>query len=267
MTVYPTPEFTRKVVDLPEEYRREVKRAIDFISSSSKDELLNARLHFQTKCIAENLYQIRLRDIRIFFSFGGTSENDLLLLDLNTHSATPSATKAFFAVNDPRTNSSLNPKFNSSLNPKFNSSLNPRYNSSINPRYNSSINPRYNSSINPRYNSSINPRYNSSINPRYNSSINPRYNSSINPRSNRSFGGPFIYSIDLIQQGFLVRANDSVSLKFDLAGEFAGTLIKANDKVLAEFDTDQNWVGFCVQANDLVQLKFDEESEWNGLVV
>jgi len=267
MTVYPTPEFTKKVVALPEQFRREVKRFIDFISSSRKDELLKSQMHFQTERLAENLYQIRLRDMRIFFSFGGTNEEGLLLLDLNTHSATPSAQKTFFAVNDPRVNSAFNPKYNSSINPNYNSSINPRFNSSINPRFNSSINPQFNSSINPHFNSSINPQFNSSINPRFNSSINPRFNSSINPRYNASFGGPFVYSPDLDQQGFLVRANDSVSLKFDEAGEFAGTLIKANDQVMVEFDKDQKWMGYFVQANELVQLRFNAEGEWSGLVV
>ena len=120
---------------------------------------------------------------------------------------------------------------------------------------------------NPCINSMYNPKFNSAINPKFNSAINPRFNSAINPRWNSSYGGPFIYSRELQQEAFIVRANDTVELIFNLENEFTSICVKANQEVFDLFDITNEWIGFLVTSNNEVRLRFDLHNEWTGIVV
>lgn len=217
--------------------------------------------------LGESIYVRRFGQTTLFFSVGTDEEGEYALL-LDVVGGRPSVVRpSYFAVKNPKTNSALNPRLNPAINPRLNSAINPRLNSAINPKLNSVINPKLNSVINPRLNAAINPRLNSVINPRLNSAINPRLNSTINPRLNRAFGGPFIYSVDLKQEGFAVRANDKVQVLFDLSGAPLGQLVVANDRVRVRFDSDSQWVGYAVSANEDVAVLFSDSGEWSGLLI
>lgn len=267
MRYVPSPEFTSKLSSMDAEDLSDLLSFTALIEKSTREQLLEERA-LKVKLLGDDVYLANLGDVQVYFSIGGDGDGEyLLLLDFTAHRTKPRGGGSYFAAKDPRTNSSLNPRLNSSINPRLNSSLNPRLNSSINPRLNSSLNPRLNSSINPKFNSGINLRFNSSINPRFNTSLNPRFNSSLNPRLNQSFGGPFLYDLNLNQTGYLVRANGTVDLIFSLSLELVGTLVRVTDKIRAEFDSDQNWTGYVVKANSEVDLRYTEQGEWIGLIV
>ena len=261
------PEFSAKLTALTPAALQHVSAFVKAVGAASdKAQLLKAGM-FDTTMLGESIYISKAPQITIYFTFGNDSEGEYVLL-LDATTAQPSGRRGqLFAIKDPRKNSRVNPAFNTSLNPSVNSSLNPVFNSSINPIFNSSINPTFNSSINPVFNSSINPQFNSSINPRLNTTLNPRFNTAINPRMNPAFGGPYLYSRDLVQEGYLVRANDKVELLFDLSGEHIGELVRANEKVRAQFNANNKWVGYFVRANDEVALRYDVNGNWTGLLV
>lgn len=267
MKVLVSPDFNTKVSSLDSEVIRKLSKLISSAEKSSKDDFVLSNSHIISLLDGE-IYNARIDSSRVYFTLGEDDRGDyLLLLDIAALKSTPSSSgNGFFTTNNPKTNSSLNPKLNSSINPRLNSSINPRLNSSINPSLNSSINPKLNSSINPRLNSSINPRLNSSINPRLNSSINPRLNSSLNPKLNRSYGGPYLYDINLNQEAYIVRAS-GIELLFDFNGEFIRFLVPAKDNVQIEFDKDNEWVGFYVKANEKVWLRYSSNNEWVGLLI
>ncbi len=252
-----TPTFTEKLKALASDPRTltQVSGLLQRVEAAEKSELLSSAA---LTLLANEIYVLRSGEIRVFCSFGTDVEGEyLLLLDIAEAGHAPS--RAFRTIKDPRTNSVYNPRTNSSINPRVNSSLNPRINTSLNPRINSSLNPRINSSLNPRINSSINPRINSSI--------NPRINSSLNPRINRSFGGPFLYSLDLNQEGFLIRANDTVSLFFDGALSFTGFGVKNGIGGYTLFDSTNEWIGQLVPDKQGGFLRFDTNNDWVGIVV
>jgi len=222
MRYFATSEFNEKIKALNVAHLSELSILLKSVYSSDKGELLS-EMSNNIHSLPNNIYVMRAKNFHLYFSFGEDDDGEyLLLLDFSTLSTSYGWQSQSFAVKNPKTNMSLNPRSNMSINPRSNMSLNPRSNMSINPKSNMSINPRSNMSINPRSNMSINYRSNMSINPRSNMSLNPRSNMSINPRSNVSFGGPFIYSLDLEQKGFLVRANETVTLLFDMLSEFIG---------------------------------------------
>jgi hypothetical protein len=268
MKILVSPEFNTKVSALDANGIKGISNFISIVESLEANELLSSSA-LKIIALEGGIYYSELPSGRVFFTLGKDGEEDyLLLMDVTSiRSSANSRGNGFFAPNNPRTNSSLNPKYNSSINPKFNSSINPRFNSSINPKFNSSINPKFNSSINPKFNSSINMRFNTSINPRFNSSINPKMNSSLNPKLNRSYGGPYLYDLDLNQTAFLVKANSSVDLVFSPELDLQRFLVFANEKVKIEFDTDSSWVGYYVEANEKVWLRYSSESDWIGLLV
>ena len=118
----------------------------------------------------------------------------------------------------------------------------------------------------PSTNSAVNPRFNSAINPRFNSAINPRFNSAINPRLNSTFGGPYLYTNELTNAGYLVKANENVDLIFELSGEFSGFLVSANEQIRVQFDTSNQWVGYVVKANEDVALRYTIDGKWIGSI-
>lgn len=269
MRYFVTKEFNEKIKALNEEQLTELSILLKSVESSDKGKLLS-KMSYNIHSLPNDIYVMRAKNSRMYFSFGEDDDGEyMLLLDFSALSTSYSKSSQVFATKNPRTNMSLNPRSNMSINPRSNMSLNPRSNMSINPRSNMSINPRSNMSINPRSNMSINYRSNMSINPRSNMSLNPRSNMSINPRSNVSFGGPFIYSLDLEQKGFLVRANKKVTLLFDMSSEFIGVGVRhQHTGIILLFDTDNNWTGFLVPTKqEGLYLHFDTDNNWQGQVV
>ena len=112
-----------------------------------------------------------------------------------------------------------------------------------------------------------NPRIHGMYNPKVNSLINPKVNSLINPRVNTAYSGPFVYTLDLRQEGFIVKANDNVELIFSFENDFIGLCIKANDNVYVFFDEKNEWIGFLVKATEEVRLRFNLDNDWTGLIV
>lgn len=266
MRYFASPQFTAKLNPLGLQDRSRVSEFLQRIVSSQKGDLLQTNIE-SVKLLESEIYVANLGSVSVYFTFGNDNgEEYVLLLDATAHQPYRRSA-SFFAAKDPRTNSALNPKLNSALNPRRNSRLNPRLNSAINPRLNSRINPRLNSSINPRLNSSLNYRLNSSINPRLNSSLNPRLNSSINPRINSAFGGPYLYSDSLQQEGYLVRVNNMIELVFDMQGSHSGQLVTADEQVQVQFDRDNNWIGYTVHATEDVRLRYDRSGSWIGIIV
>jgi hypothetical protein len=272
MRYFPTDEFSKKLTELNTNSIRSVSMVIHYIEMSDKATIYNNSSKYPMSSLGKDIYTIKFDKIHIYFTTGCDKEGDyLLLLDitiehkiLNLEIKNP---QRFFAINDPKKNPNLNPKSNYSINPKFNYSLNPKSNYSINPKSNYSINPKSNYSINPKSNYSINPKSNYSINPKSNYSINPKSNYSINPLSNMSFGGPFIYSINLDQQGYIIRANETVDLIFSMSAEFIGIGVKLDSGFVNLFDVDNEWIGYLVPTKTDVKLKFSIDGDWNGLVV
>ena len=264
MRILITPEFKQKVTSLSPKASAALAVTLKYFEKLSKEQIINEKSVLR---LPNDIYIVRAQDARIYFFFSSDVQGEfVMLLDLTEAQWEPVA-KKFFAAKDPRLNSALNPKFNSAINPRFNSTINPRFNSTINPKINSMINPKFNSMINPKFNSTINPKFNSMINPRFNSTINPRYNSLINPRLNSTFGGPFVYSLELNQEGYLVRVNDQISLIFNMVGEFVGHIVSHDSGVSMLFNTDNNWIGYLVPTGQDPLLKFDVENNWVGIVV
>lgn len=266
MRFFASPQFSAKLSPLSAPDRNRVADFVRRIGASQKQDLLRDNVE-RVKLLEGEIYVANLGSVSVYFTFGNDNQEEyVLLLDATAQQAHRGAA-AFFAVKDPRKNSALNPMLNSSLNPKLNTRLNPRLNSAINPRLNSQINPRLNSSINPRLNSSINYRLNASINPTLNPSLNPRFNSSINPRVNSAYGGPYLYSTSLIQDGYIVRVSDVLELIFDVSGHHSGQLVAANELVQVQFDLSNDWTGYTVRATEDVRLRYGQSGDWIGIIV
>jgi len=120
---------------------------------------------------------------------------------------------------------------------------------------------------NPGIHSKYNPKVNTMINPRVNTMLNPRVNTMINPRVNTAYSGPFVYTLDLRQEGFIVRASDNVELIFNFENDFIGLCIKANNDVYVLFDEKNEWIGFLVKAKEDLRLRFNLDNDWTGLIV
>ncbi len=262
-----TPDFSSKLTALTPDDLKQVAAFLKDVESSNKLQLLEGQRH-GIKPLGGDVFVLRLgRQTRLYFTFGNDAEGEyVLLLDATTEQGRD-ASRDLFATKDPRINSLYNPGFNSAINPLFNLAINPLFNSAINPLFNSAINPLFNSAINPLFNSAINPLFNSAINPLFNSAINPLFNSAINPQMNRAFGGPYLYSTNLQQEGYVVRADDHVELLFDLSGNRLGELVRADNEVRVQFNSDNEWEGYVVQANEDVSLRYDLSGTWTGLVV
>ena len=267
MRTLTTKELNQKIATLSPAAIASLAEMIQFFETNSKEQIVTSSSLPKVFPLSDEIYAAKITDTHSYFFFGSDNDGEYIMVLDVTEARKKPVSPGFFAVNDPRKNSSLNPQFNSSINPRFNSSINPRFNSSINPRFNSSINPRFNSSINPKFNSSINPKFNSSINPKFNSSINPRFNYSINPKFNNAYGGPYLYSRSLKQEGYLVHANDQISIVYSMDIDFIGFSVKNESGIILTFDTNNEWVGFWISSGQEPLLRFDQSGEWIGIVV
>ncbi|WP_133152327.1 hypothetical protein [Vibrio lentus] len=168
------------------------------------------------------------------------------------------------SLRDPSKNSSIDPQRNSMINPTKNLSINPLKNSSLNPAKNSLINPKKNSSINPFKNSFINPHKNSRLNPFKNSMLNPFKNSMINPYKTSMFKGMFLFNLSRECTGFLVEADERVSLWFDTQAEPKFFTIVANENIRIVCDFDGNWESVLVSNSSGQFNLFDLDGSWFG---
>jgi hypothetical protein len=261
------PQFTSKLKALS---LADTQTVGDFLraveNAEGQSELLKIS-NLSIALVADNIYTAKFGSTRLYFTMGKDAGGEYVLLLDVTAQYPETQSRGLFAAKDPRLTAALNPSLNTAISPIFNSGLNPMFNSSINPTFNTSLNPTFNTSINPIFNTSLNPVFNASINPTFNTSLNPRFNSFINPTLNRAFGGPYLYAVNLKQEGYLVRANDDVSLVFDLAGNHIGELVRATDNIRVQFDANNQWNGYVVRANDDVSLRFEVGGTWRGVVV
>ncbi|PSL94850.1 hypothetical protein [Pseudomonas sp. R9.37] len=268
MKVLVSPDFSQKLATLSKDALGKLSAFVSEAENTDMTAFISSE-NYNIAILEEDVYSAKFDTDagRIFFTIGTDwGDEFLLLLDVASMSQPAKAT-TFFASNNPRTNNAYNPKLNPTINPRLNSLINPKTNSSINPKLNSTLNPKLNSAINPKLNSALNYKLNSAINPRLNSAINPRLNSSLNPRINKSYGGPYLYDVELRQLAYVVRVSDKVDILFEAAGDFCGLIISASDNVKIEFDKENSWAGFYVKANEKVWLRFSLNNEWEGLLV
>jgi hypothetical protein len=242
------------------EVLRNVQLLLATIQAAADPEALVSQ-RSSTVTADDGIYVARSGPVRLFYSIGRDESGEyVLLLDLATLGPAAHSTAT-------RLPDSLNPLTNRTLNPRFNQTLNPRFNHTINPRFNHTINPRFNHTINPRFNHTINPRFNHTLNPRFNHSLNPRFNHTLNPRYNSAFAGPYLYDLSRERTGYLIRATDTVLLRFTLEGEFQGVSIRTSAGGFTLFNSDNEWVGYWVPHGKGGFLQFDSDGEWAGFLV
>ncbi|MBD9573432.1 hypothetical protein [Ensifer sp. ENS08] len=260
-----TPDFSKTVISTPEAIPT-VGNFIRLVEGSTKDELLS---HRHVSVVADGvLYTFQEDGTKIFFSFG-TDDSGEYLLAADLVALTPASPlqNPSPRARDPQRDRSVNPNHNFQINPKHNIKLNPKYNTQLNPKYNVQINPKYNTQINPRYNSRINYKLNPSINPRLNPSIDPQRNWSINPSRNKALPGPFIYDLRAKQEGFTVKASDSVVLIFSMSAVLRRIAVENGIGGYVVFDLDNVWREHWVRHPSEGYLCFSEMNEWVGFVV
>ena len=245
MKLLVTPGFTEKLASIPKEGLAEISSIVSFVKEAEKNTLVDGAKGFEVRQLSSEIWSIRAGNYRAYGSIGTDEEGEyFLLLDISVEAVRTSTQSSFFAAKDPRTNPSLNPN------------------------QNMAIDPRRNMMIDPRRNMMIDPNRNMLIDPRRNMMIDPNRNMMIDPRRNRSYGGPFVYDQHLNQEGFVVRANDEVSLVFESQrAKFTGFIVQKDGNGANMFDPTGRWIGFLVSAGDDVLLRFDPAGQWTGLVV
>lgn len=229
MKLLVTPGFTEKLASIPKEGLAAISLIVSFVKEAEKNTLADGAKGFEVRQLSSEIWSIRAGNYRAYGSIGTDEEGEyFLLLDISVEDVGTSTQSSFFAAKDPRTNPSLNP----------------------------------------HKNMAIDPRRNMAIDPRRNMMIDPNRNMMIDPRRNRSYGGPFVYDQRLNQEGFVVRANDEVSLVFESQrAKFTGFIVQNGSNGANMFDPTGRWIGFFVSAGDDVLLKFDPSGQWTGLVV
>jgi hypothetical protein len=263
------PDFTSKVAHLPHDAMQVVRDVLIFVSTNGREMISSDRRVQRLVSEASDILVFRTDGYRVLFTFGSNNDGEyLLLVDLISESGIGSGPGGgrLFTKRDPSRDASVNPLRNNQINPRSNSRLNPVFNSQINPTFNSRINPTFNSQINPTFNSQVNPTFNSQINPTFNSALNPMFNSSINPKRNTLMGGPFLYDLNLNQVGYLVKANERVSLVFDMNGRHLLTAV-AHAHGFAVFDAKNKWLENWIENGRGGYLRFHPNANWIGFVV
>jgi hypothetical protein len=263
-----TPTFTEKLSSLTGEDLAEISRVVNIIKDVDRSGLTGRASGLDVRPLDTNILTIKRGKYRIYASFGSDSDGEyLLLLDIGLEGTEPRARAEFFATKDPRKNPILDPNRNMTIDPRRNMTVDPNRNMTIDPRRNMTIDPRRNMTIDPRRNMTIDPRRNMTIDPRRNMTIDPNRNMTIDPRRNRFYGGPYLYSVVLEQEGFIVRANDRVSLIFDMSAHFNNFIVFLENGFGNVFDLFGGWVGFLVPTPTDVILRFDTSGQWLGIIV
>ena len=237
MKLLVTPGFTEKLASIPKEGLAEISSIVSFVKEAERNTLVDGAKGFEVRQLSSEIWSIRAGNYRAYGSIGTDEEGEyFLLLDISVEAVRTSTQSSFFAAKDPRTNPSLNPN--------------------------------QNMAIDPRRNMMIDPNRNMMIDPNRNMMIDPNRNMMIDPRRNRSYGGPFVYDQHLNQEGFVVRANDEISLVFESQrAKFTGFIVQKDGNGANMFDPTGRWIGFLVSAGDDVLLRFDPSGQWTGLVV
>ncbi len=119
----------------------------------------------------------------------------------------------------------------------------------------------------PRKNPLLDPNKNMTIDPRRNMTIDPNRNMTIDPRRNRFYGGPYLYGVSLEQEGFVVRADDRVTLIFDTSARFTSFIVFSESGFGNVFDLSSCWIGFLVPTQSDSILRFDTSGQWLGIIV
>jgi hypothetical protein len=263
-----TPTFTEKLSSLASDGLPAIAAIVDFIKSVDKSALARGRSDVQVRMLDGSILTLKHGHYRIYASIGGDeNEEYLLLLDVGVEQVQPMSKTDFFATKDPRRNPSLDPNRNMTIDPRRNMMIDPRRNMMIDPKRNMMIDPNRNMMIDPRRNMMIDPNRNMMIDPRRNMMIDPNRNMMIDPRRNRYYGGPYLYDTRLNQEGFVVRANEKISLLFDPSARFTGFVVATDSGNENVFEIRGGWVGFLVPTQSGVRLRFGTNGEWVGIVV
>jgi hypothetical protein len=263
-----TPTFTEKLSSLTSDGLPAISAIVDFIKAVDKSALVKGRADVHVRILDGSILTLKHGDYRIYASIAGDENEDcLLLLDIGLEQTQPVAKADFFATRDPRKNPSLDPNRNMMIDPRRNMMIDPNRNMMIDPHRNMMIDPNRNMMIDPHRNMMIDPNRNMMIDPRRNMMIDPNRNMMIDPRRNRYYGGPYLYDTQLNQNGFVVRANEKVSLMFDPSSRFTGFVVETDSGNENVFDLCGSWVGFLVPTQSDVRLRFGTNREWVGIVV
>ena len=254
------PEFSEKLAQVSSDEIGTISEIVKFVEATEKDSLEAGAPGIEIRNLNDEILSIKRREYRVYASFGHDDNGEyLLLLDISLKQLRAAAKSSFLATKDPRTNRTLDPNRNMMIDP--------RRNMMIDPRRNMMIDPNKNMMIDPRRNMMIDPNRNMMIDPNRNMMIDPHRNKMIDPRRNRYYGGPFIYSTTLEQEGFVVRANDEVSLIFDLSAQYTRFFVNNGKDGANVFDVSGHWVEFLITTQHDVRLRFDTTGQWIGLVV
>jgi hypothetical protein len=258
-----TPTFSEKVIRSSSKILAEIGQAINLIEQSSKEWLLNnveAILNDQI-----SIYVLKMSECRILLSFGNDATGEYALLaDLIVHGFGGSFNPPI--LKNPRTNPMIDPNRNMTIDPNRNMTIDPNRNMTIDPNRNMIIDPRRNMTIDPNRNMTIDPNRNMTIDPRRNMTIDPNRNWIINPKQNAAWDGPYLYSRNYNIEGFIVRANDKVSLLFEPNGNWAASIIEAG-KNYNIFTPSNKWMGFLVPNGAQGFNKFSFNNQWDGFIV
>ena len=262
MKYFVTPDFSKKIGSLPASAHLAASKVVSFVASVDTARLFSGDPNIGVRQLGSEFFTLTYANYRFYANLVHDREGDyLLFLDVAFEASQPVATGTgrFFATKDPRTNPMIDPSRNMTIDP--------RRNMMIDPNRNMMIDPNRNMTIDPRRNMTIDPNRNMTIDPRRNFTIDPRRNMTIDPRRNRFYGGPYIYTPDLAQIGFVVRANETVSLTFDMEAHFTGFYVATEQNNLNIFSVSGTWEGFLTRANQEVLLMFDTRCNWTGLIV
>ena len=262
------PEFSSKLSTLTPDGITAISAIVKYIESNTKEAILGGEAGIEVRDLGKQIYNIKYLDYRMYITFGSDEEGEyILLLDMAQETTKTASHRQYFSVKDPRSNTMLNPNSNMTIDPRRNMTIDPSRNMTIDPNRNMMIDPRRNMMIDPNRNMMIDPHRNMMIDPRRNMMIDPNRNTMIDPRRNRFYGGPYSYSTDLNQTGFLVRANEKVTLFFDMSANFIEFGVVTDQGNTNIFDINRSWVGFLVNTDKEVQLRFDTRNRWLGFIV
>ncbi|AFL73267.1 hypothetical protein [Thiocystis violascens] len=263
-----TPDFNEKLASLATEGLVAIAGIASYIKNTSRENLIRDRSEIEVRTLSSEILVLKNGNYSVFASFdGGSDEEYLILLDIVEEAQSVSSRSGFIATKDPRKNPTLDPNRNMTIDPRRNMTIDPRRNMTIDPNRNMTIDPRRNMTIDPRRNMTIDPNRNMTIDPRRNMTIDPNRNMTIDPRRNRYYGGPYLYDVNLNQEGFVVRANEEISLIFDSSARFTSYLVSNGKEGKNIFDVSGKWIGFVIPAKDDVLLKFDTSGQWMGIIV
>ena len=262
------PEFTNKLASLTKEEIHGISKIVNHIKESEKTQIITKNNHFNPRQLTNEIFIFDANEYKIYASFGSDNEGEyVLLLDIAAENNKQVPNKDFFSTNDPRTNPNINPDRNPNIDPRRNMMIDPHRNMMIDPQRNMMIDPRRNMMIDPNRNMMIDPRRNMMIDPRRNMMIDPNRNTLIDPRRNRSYGGPFLYDTKLNQIGFLVRANEQVSLIFNKESIFEGISVSTPQGNRNTFNQHNIYTEFWAPTSTDLLNRFDLNGNWIGVVI